>query len=253
MTNLTPGRTYGKLNCWHRNPLKNLLDFFTSHFQRGANLKVLNYGCGPIVAFEASLVPYVQEIVLADYTEQNRAVAKLWLDKDPSRPDFSALYRYVVEELEGREPGEVDERQDAVRRLTTICSCDIFQDSFIQKGYEGPYDVVYTASCLEGVCSSMEEYGVAVSKLCTLLKPGGWLLMSVCMGTEEDTYCINYVGSNKFVELKVRVADIYDILQQRCGFERESITVKPLVRLSPEPLADNFECTMYVIAQKAVN
>ena len=186
---------YGKLNCWHRNPLKNLHDFFTSHFQRGANLKVLNYGCGPIVAFEASLVPYVQEIVLADYTEQNRAVAKLWLDKDPSRPDFSALYRYVVEELEGREPGEVDERQDAVRRLTTICSCDIFQDSFIQKGYEGPYDVVYTASCLEGVCSSMEEYGVAVSKLCTLLKPGGWLLMSVCMGTEEDTYCINYVGS----------------------------------------------------------
>ena len=99
----------------------------------------------------------------------------------------------------------------------------------------------------------MEKYGVAVSKLCTLLKLGGWLLMSVCMGTEEDTYCINYVGSNKFVELKVRVADIYDILQKRCGFERESITVKPLVRLSPEPLADNFECTMYVIAQKAVN
>ncbi|KAL5479784.1 hypothetical protein EMCRGX_G023361 [Ephydatia muelleri] len=84
---------YGKLDCWHRNPLKYLHDFYTSHFQRGANLKVLNYGCGPIVAFEASAVLYAHKIVLAEYVKRKRAVAKLWLDKDPSRPDFSALYR----------------------------------------------------------------------------------------------------------------------------------------------------------------
>ncbi|KAL5479783.1 hypothetical protein EMCRGX_G023360 [Ephydatia muelleri] len=186
---------YGKLDCWHRNPLKYLHDFYTSHFQRGANLKVLNYGCGPIVAFEASAVPYAQEIVLAEYVEQNRAVAKLWLDKDPSRPDFSALYRYVVEELEGRGPGEVEERQDAVRHLSTICSCDIYQDPLIQKGYEGPYDVIYTASCIEDACSTIEVFGAALSKLCDLLKPGGWLVMSVCTGTEANTLNINYVNS----------------------------------------------------------
>eukprot|EP00731_Ephydatia_muelleri_P039004 Em1038g2a len=160
---------YGKLDCWHRNPLKYLHDFYTSHFQRGANLKVLNYGCGPIVAFEASAVP---------------AVAKLWLDKDPSRPDFSALYRYVVEELEGQGAGEVEERQDAVRRLSTICGCDIYQDPLIEKGYEGPYDVIYTASCIEDACYTIEVFGAALSKLCDLLKPGGWLVMSVCTGTE---------------------------------------------------------------------
>eukprot|EP00731_Ephydatia_muelleri_P039003 Em1038g1a len=170
---------YGKLDCWHRNPLKYLHDFYTSHFQRGANLKVLNYGCGPIVAFEASAVPYAQVIVLADYAEQNRAVAKLWLDKDPSRPDFSALYRYVVEELEGQGAGEVEERQDAVRRLSTICGCDIYQDPLIEKGYEGPYDVIYTASCIEDACYTIEVFGAALSKLCDLLKPGGWLVMSM--------------------------------------------------------------------------
>ena len=241
---------YGKLDCWHRNPLKYLHDFYTSHFQRGANLKVLNYGCGPIVAFEASAVPYAQEIVLAEYVEQNRAVAKLWLDKDPSRPDFSALYRYVVEELEGRGPGEVEERQDAVRHLSTICSCDIYQDPLIQKGYEGPYDVIYTASCIEDACSTIEVFGAALSKLCDLLKPGGWLVMSVCTGTEANTLNINYVNSIRYVELRVRETDIYEILQQRCGFVRESITILPLVHLSPEPLPDNLECTMYVIAQK---
>ena len=241
---------YGKLNCFHRNPLKNLHDFYASHFQKGANLKVLNYGCGPIVAFEASAVPYAREIVLAEYIEKNRMVAKLWVDKDPSKPDFSALYRYVVEELEGRGPSEVEERQESVRRLTTVCSCDIFQDPVIQKGYEGPYDVVYTASTLEGVCSNIEEYGAAVSKLCGLLKPGGWLMMWVCSGNKEaGTYYSNYVGSQRYDEVKVMVSDIYDILQ-RCGFKRENITIKPLVPLSPEPFEDNLECMKYVIAQK---
>ena len=241
---------YGKLDCWHRNPLKNLHDFYTSHFQRGANLKVLNYGCGPIVAFEASAVPYAQEIVLAEYAEQNRAVAKLRLDKDPSRPDFSALYRYVVEELEGQGAGEVEERQDAVRRLSTICSCDIYQDPLIQKGYEGPYDVVYSGACIEDACYTIEVFGAALSKLCDLLKPGGCLVMSVCTGTEAGTLNMNYVDSIRYVELKVRETNIYEILQQRCGFVRESITILPLVHLSPEPLPDNLECTMYVIAQK---
>eukprot|EP00731_Ephydatia_muelleri_P021624 Em0014g215a len=193
---------YGKLDCWHRNPLKNLHDFYTSHFQRGANLKVLNYGCGPIVAFEASAVPYAQEIVLAEYAEQNRAVAKLRLDKDPSRPDFSALYRYVVEELEGQGAGEVEERQDAVRRLSTICSCDIYQDPLIQKGYEGPYDVVYSGACIEDACYTIEVFGAALSKLCDLLKPGGCLVMSVCTGTEAGTLNMNYVDSIRYVELK---------------------------------------------------
>ena len=240
---------YGKLDCWHRNPLKYLHDFYTSHFQRGANLKVLNYGCGPIVAFEASAVLYAQEIVLAEYVKQNRAVAKLWLDKDPSRPDFSALYRYVVEELEGRGPGEVEERQDSVRHLSTICSCDIHQDPIIQKGYEGPYDVIYTGSCIEDACYTIEVFGAALSKLCDLLRPGGWLLMSVCVGTEPGTHCIYYVGSMRYVELRIRETDIYEILQ-RCGFVRESITILPLVHLSPEPLPHHLESTMYVIAQK---
>ena len=241
---------YGKLNDWHLNPLKYLHEFYTSRFERGANLKILNYGCGPVVAFEASAAPYAREIVLADYVEQNRAVVKLWLDKDPSRPDFSTLDRYVVEELEGLGRDEVEARQDAVRRLVTVCSCDIFQNPPIEKEFIGPYDVVYTASCLEGAVTSIEEFGTAVSKLCDLLKPGGWIVMAVCLGTEEGTLNVCYIGSSKFVEIKVREADIIAILQQRCGFERERITILPLVSLSAEPLPSYLEDTMYVIAQK---
>ena len=53
--------------------------------------------------------------------------------------------------------------------------------------------------------------------------------MSVCTGTEADTLNMNYVDSIRYVELKVRETDIYEILQQRCGFVRESITILPLV------------------------
>ena len=249
---------YGRINCWHRNPLKHLHNFYTSHFQKGADLTVLNFGCGPIVAFEGSVAPYARELVLAEYTDQNRAVAKLWVDKDPTRPDFNAQYKYVVEELEGNGPEEVEKRQDAVRRIATLCSCDIFQDPPIQKGYEGPYDVVYTASCLEMACSNIEDYGMAVSKLCGLVKPGGWLVMHVSMrGKEEGVLNICHVGPVRFVELNVTVDEMYAMLQDRCGFERDSITVIPAEPegndLSPEQLAEHMEDMMFVIAQKKLS
>ena len=41
--------------------------------------------------------------------------------------------------------------------------------------------------------------------------------MAVCRGTEEGSLHVCYVGSSKFVEIKVREADIVAILQQRCG------------------------------------
>ena len=246
---------YGKIISWHRSPLNHLHKFFTSRFKEGADLKVLNFGNGPVVAFEASAVPYSREIVLAEYAAQNRAVAKLWLDQAANRPDFTALYKYVVEELEGRGPQEVEERQKAVRRLATLCSCDIFQDPPIQKGYEGPYDAVYTASTLEVACSNIEEYGTAVSKLTAMLKPGGWLLMNVSMGT-ANTMNVCYVGPTRFVELNISVDEMFAILQERCGFERDSITVIPQVpeeKDIPSKLKDaNVEDMMFVMAQKKI-
>ena len=246
---------YGRLHCWNRNPLRQLHNFYTSHFQEGANLSVLNFGCGPIVAYEGSGVQYSRKIVLAEYTDQNRAVAKLWLDKDPNRPNFDIFYKYVVEELEGKGPEEVEKRQDAVRSIATICSCDVFQDPPIERGYEGPYDVIFTSSCLEMACSNIEDYGTALSKLCGLLKPGGWLVMSVSMrGKEEGVLNICHVGPVRFVELNVTVDEMYTVLKERCGFERERITVMPQepegYDLSPEQLAEHMEDMMFVIAQK---
>ena len=206
-----------------------------------------------MVAFEASVVPYAQQIVLAEYTENNRAVAKLWLDQANNGPDFTALYKYVVQELEGKGPEEVDKRQEAVRRLATLCRCDIFQDTPIEKGYEGQYDVIYTASCLDVACTSVEEYGTAVSKLSAMLKPGGWLLMYVSMG-KAGTTNVWHVGRTRFVELNISVDEMYAILQRRCGFERERITVIPQTAdkndANPKLLEEHLDEMMFVIAQR---
>ena len=244
---------YGELISWHRSPLRHLHELFTSRFKRGADLRVLNFGSGPVVAFEASAVPYAREIVLAEYAAQNRTVARLWLDKAANRPDFTALYKYVVRDLEGGSLEEVEERQEAVRRLVTLCTCDIFQDTPIEKGYDAPYDVVYTASCLEVACSNTEEYGTAISKLTALLKPGGWLVMNVSMGV-AGTKNVCYVGATRFVELNISVDEMYAILQERCGFERSSITVipqEPEVTNVPSNLLEaNINGMMFVTAQK---
>ena len=50
--------------------------------------------------------------------------------------------------------------------------------------------------------------------------------MSVCTGTEANALNINY--TIRFVELKVRETDIYEILQQRCG-KHHHITASPSI------------------------
>ena len=43
--------------------------------------KILEIGCGPVVAWQISAAPHASEIVLADLVESNRAAVRLWLTK----------------------------------------------------------------------------------------------------------------------------------------------------------------------------
>ena len=78
----------------------------------GESLKVLDYGCGPVIAHVISAAGIeATEIVLAEFTDGCRKAVQQWLDKDPSAWDWTPHIKYVVQSLEGNQ----DERE-VIRR-----------------------------------------------------------------------------------------------------------------------------------------
>ena len=161
--------------------LKNLheaIKLRSSHLSQQDNIRVLDYGCGPVVCniISAAGLPGVSEIVLAEHTERNRWAIQQWLDRDPSAFDWSPYFRYVTNRVEEKSELEAIVREDKVRSLIKLAYCDITADTLIERGYEGPYDVVICLLCVQVCCSSIE------------LSEGGQALISNSGQGNSDSY-----------------------------------------------------------------
>ena len=163
-------------------PLQKYHEFFTKTF--GSNsipsrtLKVLDYGCGPVIMHVISAVPYASEIVLADIVPECLDELKNWIKNDPKAFSWEAQIDHVVQNLESKGKEEAKQREAELRKtIKAVVHCDIFQENPIEKGYEGPYDVVMSNLCIDGAAKNLEEYKSALIKLTSLIKPSGKLTM----------------------------------------------------------------------------
>ena len=177
------------------------------------NIRILDYGCGPVVCniISAAGLPEVSEIVLAEYTERNRQAIQQWLDRDPSAFDWSPYFQYVTKSLEENEQ-EAIVREDKVRSLIKLAYCDITADTLIERGYEGPYDVVISLLCIEVSCLSIKEYHQRVAKILSLIKDGGVLMLMSTHGShtgDQRFYCLESV---KFSAITLTLDTIKDAL-----------------------------------------
>ena len=212
-------------------------------------VRVLDYGCGPAVAntISAAGIPNVSEIVLAEYTTRNREAVQQWLDKDPSAFNWSLYFKYIVQTLEGKTEHQVDEREERMRSLVKVVPCDISQDPPIEKGYEGPYDIVISFLCLVSCCNSVDEYHAGVVKLSSMVKPGGLLLIySLDMQPgEEPNYYL--VGSQYFYAGLNTSCDIVT-----SALEAAALNVLSVNRLemNKDPSVDNCHKFVFICAEK---
>ena len=214
-------------------------------------IRVLDYGCGPTIchAISAAGIPEVSEIVLAEYTARNREAVQQWLDKDPSAFNWSPHFKYVVQTLESKTEQQVAEREERMRSLVKVVPCDITLNPPIEKGYEGPYDIVISSLCLETSCNSVGEYRRGVLKLSSMVKPGGLLLIfSINMQPrEEEPHYL--VGSHCFYSLNVSYDLVASALEE-AGFNIHSVDH---VKLSQDPAIDNCEKFVSICAEKKKN
>ena len=162
-------RVQHTLRCYH--------DAFQS-LPSSSNLKVMDYGSGPVMLPTISAATKASEIVLSDYLEKNRKALQQWLDGDSAALDWSPYFRFVVRDLEGKGEQEVVERQELVRKLVkAVVHCDITQDPPIERGYDQLYDVVISSFVLESTARNLDEYASNTSTLGKLVKPGGLILI----------------------------------------------------------------------------
>ena len=220
---------YKEVDVWHRHSLSVLHEFYKSYGSPPVGLKVLEFGAGPVISYEISAALYASEIVLSEYTEKNRKVLQMWLDRDPEAPNWNPFFEYVVQELEGKRKEEATMRQDELHRaVKAVIPCDISKDSPIDPAYCGPYDVVFSSLCLDAACTSLEEYAEGVCKLAKYIKPGGKLLLQSAFGPADTVFYI--VGKEKFIGLSIS-GEFLTTTLKKTGFC--DITIKSFSRETP--------------------
>lgn len=191
-------------SAYHTGLPRHFLRHFHDAFKAlpGKNHSVLDFGSGPSVLGALSSSPKASEIILSDYTEDNRQAARKWLEKDPTAFDWTGYFLYVIQDLEGKSEKEIKEREELIRKVVkAVVPCDINQDPPIQAEYNKQYDVVLCCLVLECATQTRDDYKAGMIRLGKLVKPGGLLLFVGVERSEEVGFYL--VGDRKFRSLGV--------------------------------------------------
>ncbi|XP_020602466.1 indolethylamine N-methyltransferase-like [Orbicella faveolata] len=196
------------LRCFH--------EFWSKMAKR--NVRVLDFGGGPAIYDLISAVPYAEEIIFAEYSEENRKEVAAWRERSRDAHDWSPYFSFVVQRFEGKGSEKALIREAELRKkITHILPCDIALEDPVRwpstwTSQLGLFDVVTTSFCIEAAVKSEVEYGNAIAKLKKYLKPGGYLVMHSSIG--ETFYT---VGKEKFRCYFVSENQIREILRKE-GF-----------------------------------
>ena len=237
--------------------LKNVHNYFAQKHSTSERmpLKVLDYGCGPVIAFDISAAKGEAEIVLAEYGEKCRQALQDWLNRHPSAWDWTPYIEHVVCDLEKKDKSEVIQREENLRKvIKAVVPCDITQDPPIAQGYEGPYDVVMSILCIENGCLTKDEYKAAVRRIASLTKKGGNFLLYSSVrnrGEHDETPGYYHVGKEKHIQVALPLQFVMTTLKES-GFLVAEINELPMEKSAALHESDktDLESTAFIIATK---
>ena len=200
----------------HDFPTQHLHTFFSDvQVSPTSEYKVLDYGCGPVLANVISAAKVATEVVLAEYTEKNRLTVQQWLDKGPTAWNWRPFFEHIVVTLEGKSPHEAIEREEYLRSIIqAVVPCDITQDPPITEGFEGPYDAVISLLSIETGCRSLEEYKCAVKRVHKLIKSGSFLILFSTLRNDTSALGWYKVGTETFTEIPLTLQFVHATLKE---------------------------------------
>ena len=193
----------------------------------GSQLKVLDFGSGPVVQNSISAAAFASEIVFSDISYANREAVQKWLDGDADAFNWSPHFDYVVKTLEGKGEKEARKREQRLRKISKVVFCDALSETPMEKGYEGPYDIILLCTCLEGVCSDIKTFTSCMKTVVALLKPGG-LLFDFSTNSACDTPGSKYtVGDGVYNCVHLTHSTVVSVMRE-CGLSDVDVNFAPL-------------------------
>jgi hypothetical protein len=187
----------------------------------------LDYGCGPTVHHAVALIPKAKKICVADYLQENLTEIKRWLDNSEDAYNWKTFTRHILR-LEGvADPSDEDvnkREHDARDRITTLLRSDAGDDDPLGPDMRGHFPLVTTHYCAEGATSSKDTWGIYMRNICSLVSPGGAIIVSACGAADyytvgEKTFpcagvnahdMLNCLDANGFMDIDLRVRHVPD-------------------------------------------
>ncbi len=217
---------YGDMGTENLELLRFLAETYLSLPKGGV---LLDFGGGPTIYPLISAATRVDEIHFCDYLEANLDEVRRWIDASPTAFDWDPFIRKALE-LETGEPctdAEVEQRANRIKeRITRLMRCDASRRPPIE-GPHGLYDVVLTNFCAESATSDREQWRTYMANIVSVLKPGGWLVLSALKGASRYS-----VGPRYFPAVEIVEDDLVQLLEAS-GFARDGMEVRSIAADRP--------------------
>ena len=181
---------------------------------------LLEVGCGPTVHHVLQFAPYVSELHMADYLQENLEEVRKWRDDLPGAGTWSQ-YAELALTLERRPSGVDDVRRlehMAKLKLRRLLNCDLRHHWILGAPVE--YPVVTAFYCTEEVGITMARWEEVMGNLARVVAPGGHLFLSCLRDT--DSYL---VGGTAYPCARISEADVRRVLPQ-LGFDMAQSVVE---------------------------
>ena len=243
-----PSEESTNLNTYCKFYSQKLRKFYKKYNSKWNNqtAKLLEFAGGPSILSLISAAPYVGQITFSAYLESERKEIELWKHAKEGAHDWSAHFKYAVNELEQTSGDDAWRKREELlrKRISSIIACDIFCDNPLITNQE-QFDIVSTCWCLEVACTTYEQYKATVKKLVGLLKPGGFLLMYF---DERSNYYI--IGKKKWFSLYLTLENVEKALTEAgtaiIMAKRDPATMKDI----QNPLEDDLKASVFIVVQK---
>ncbi len=151
-------------------------------------LSIHEFGGGPALYSVAALASKAREIHFSDAVEANLHEVESWIKASPGAFNWENHIRLVleVEGLPADQDAIIKRAADMRRLITKIMVCDA-QSPNPLKPYHFSYDLVTAHHCTDVAATNVKEWFQVIKSVSTLVRPGGYLLLSVTTGSTHYT------------------------------------------------------------------
>jgi hypothetical protein len=170
----------------------------------------LDFGCGPTLHHIIPLIPYTEELHLADYVTANLAAIQQWLRGETRAHNWDVYIKGVLQ-LEGiAQPSLTDlERRKAQMRckVRRLKHGNLHWPHPLMDG--STYPLVVSCYCADSATHSKVQWRLFMRNLFNLVEPGGTLILSALHNSQNY-----HVGARCFPSAQVTEQDMYAILSE---------------------------------------